>query len=218
MILMPVTVLLVDDQKMFREALHLLLAREPSIKILGEAGRGEDALRFCMKEMPMVILMDLHMPGMGGVETTRRLLEQHPNARILVLTALHQEEEVFAALRAGASGYILKTSSARQLVEAIQVVATGQSYLQPSVASVVVAGIGRQQVRAGWAAESAPRSLSSRERCIVHLLSEGRSNREIAMELDLAEGTVKNHVAHILGKLEVPDRNAAAARARMLNL
>lgn len=211
---------------MFREALRLLLSQQGTVRIIGEAGRGEDALRFCMQQTPRVVLMDLKMPGMSGVEATRRLLQQHPNMKVLVLTATVEEEEVFDALRAGASGYILKTSPARQLVEAIQIVALGQTYIQPAVASVLVAGLGRMgpiQPRMETPAATTPatppcRPLSDREQAILHWVTQGRSNKEIASELNLSEGTVKNHVSHILAKLGAADRTSAALRAKELGL
>lgn len=222
MILCPVDILLVDDQIMFREALRLLLSQQGTVRIIGEAGRGEDALRFCMQQIPRVVLMDLKMPGMSGVEATRRLRQQHPDMKILILTATVEEEEVFDALRAGASGYILKTSPARQLVEAIQIVALGQTYIQPAVASVLVAGLGRfgpmLPKQENVPNPVPPRPLSDREHAILYWMSQGRSNKEIALELTLSEGTVKNHVSHILGKLGAADRNSAALRARQLGI
>lgn len=223
MILCPVDILLVDDQVMFREALRLLLSQQGTVRIIGEAGRGEDALRFCMQQTPRVVLMDLKMPGMSGVEATRRLIQQHPNMKILILTATVEEEEVFDALRAGASGYILKTSPARQLVEAIQIVALGQTYIQPAVASVLVAGLGRlgpiqPRTENALPAVAPSRPLSDREHAILYWMSQGRSNKEIAGELNLSEGTVKNHVSHILAKLGAADRTSAALRARDLGI
>jgi DNA-binding NarL/FixJ family response regulator len=212
-------VLLADDQGLFREALGTLLDVRPEVDVVGEAADGEAAVWRAAELAPDVVLMDLHMPVLDGIAATRRLRVEQPAVRVLALTTFDDDEDVFAALRAGAVGYLLKDVSADRLVEAIQAAARGESVLQPSVAARVVARVARMP-------EEVPRRrpqplvvpLSDRELDVVRLLAEGRSNREIAAALFLAEGTVKNHVTNVLTKLGVRDRTQAALHARGLDL
>ncbi len=213
-----VRVLVVDDQALFREALVTLLGARPEVEVVGEAGDGQQALERAAALQPDVVLMDLHMPVLDGIATTRRLTVEQPGVRVLALTTFDDDEDVFAALRAGALGYLLKDVSADRLVEAVLAAARGESVLQPSVAAKVVARFARL--------DDAPRSrpqplvvpLSDRELAVLRLVADGRSNREIAAALFLAEGTVKNHVTNVLGKLGARDRTQAALRARALDL
>ena len=213
-----VRVLLVDDQALFREALGTLLDARPEVEVVGEAGDGHQALERAAALAPDVVLMDLHMPVLDGIAATRRLRVEQPGVRVLALTTFDDDEDVFAALRAGALGYLLKDVSADRLVEAVQAAARGESVLQPSVAAKVVARFAQL--------DDAPRSrpqplvvpLSDRELDVLRLLADGRSNREIATALFLAEGTVKNHVTNVLAKLGARDRTQAALRARALDL
>jgi DNA-binding NarL/FixJ family response regulator len=214
----PVRVLLVDDQSLFREALATLLGTRTEVQVVGEAGDGFQALRVCELLLPDVVLMDLHMPVLDGIAATRRLRVEQPEVRVLALTTFDDDEDVFEALRAGALGYLLKDVSSDRLVEAVLAAARGESVLQPSVAAKVVARLAQL--------DAAPRSrpqplvvpLSDRELDVLRLLADGRSNREIARELFLAEGTVKNHVTNVLAKLGARDRTQAALRARALEL
>jgi len=214
----PVRVLLADDQALFREALGTLLAVREEIAVVGEAGDGAEALRQAAALRPDVVLMDLHMPVLDGIAATRRLAIEQPEVRVLALTTFDDDEDVFAALRAGAVGYLLKDVSADRLVEALVAAARGESVLQPSVAAKVVARF------AQLPDDTAPRPqplvvpLSDRELDVLRLLADGCSNREIAGTLFLAEGTVKNHVTNVLGKLGARDRTQAALRARALGL
>ncbi|MGW5720188.1 response regulator [Amycolatopsis sp. NPDC003865] len=211
----PVRVLLVDDQALFREALATLLATHDGIDVVGEAGDGEEALRQVAALVPDVVLMDLRMPVLDGVGATRRLRGDHPGVQVIALTTFDDDEDVFAALRAGAVGYLLKDVSSARLIEAVLAAARGESVLQPSVAAKVVA-------RFAQLPEPRPQPLvvplSERELDVLRLLADGRSNREIAAKLFLAEGTVKNHVTNVLGKLGARDRTQAALRARDLGL
>ncbi len=211
----PVRVLLVDDQALFREALATLLATDDGIDVVGEAGNGEEALSRASELTPDVVLMDLRMPVLDGIAATRRLRLAHPDVQVIALTTFDDDEDVFAALRAGAVGYLLKDVSSARLIEAVLAAARGESVLQPSVAAKVVA-------RFAELPEPAPQPLvvplSEREREVLRLLADGRSNREIAANLFLAEGTVKNHVTNVLGKLGARDRTQAALRARDLGL
>ncbi|MEU7785329.1 response regulator transcription factor [Amycolatopsis sp. NPDC049159] len=214
----PVRVLLVDDQALFREALGTLLATHDGIDVVGEAGNGEEALSQAAALTPDVVLMDLRMPVLDGVGATRRLRRAHPAVQVIALTTFDDDEDVFAALRAGAVGYLLKDVSSARLIEAVRAAARGESVLQPSVAAKVVARF----AQLADAPEPRPQPLvvplSDRELEVLRLLSGGRSNREIATTLFLAEGTVKNHVTNLLGKLGARDRTQAALRARDLGL
>jgi DNA-binding NarL/FixJ family response regulator len=215
----PVRLLLVDDQALFREALTTLLGVRDEVLVVGEAGDGEEALRRAAELAPDVVLMDLRMPVLDGVAATRRLQLEHPEVRVIALTTFDDDEDVFAALRAGAVGYLLKDVSSARLVEAVVTAARGGSVLEPSVAAKVVARVARMP-----SDEPVPRPqplvvpLSEREVDVLRLLADGHSNREIAAALHLAEGTVKNHVTNVLGKLGARDRTQAALRARALDL
>lgn len=217
---LPIKILLVDDQASFREAMHAVLEFDGSVKIVAEAANGEEALRKTVEHQPHVVLMDLRMPVMSGAEATRRIRSLHPTVRVLVLTLFDQEEDVFDALRAGASGYVLKETPPAQLVEAIKIVAAGETYLQPSVATQVVTEFKRlsQPVQPSSEARHLASQLSQREAEILQHLMRGMSNKEIAAALGLTEGTVKNHMTRILGKLQVPDRTGAALKARDMGL
>jgi DNA-binding NarL/FixJ family response regulator len=214
----PVRVLLVDDQALFREALATLLAAHDGIDIVGEAGNGDEALRQAAALAPDVVLMDLRMPVLDGVAATRRLRADHANVRVIALTTFDDDEDVFAALRAGAVGYLLKDVSSARLVEAVVAAARGESVLQPSVAAKVVARFAQLPDASQPRPQPLVVPLSGRELDVLRLLADGRSNREIAAALFLAEGTVKNHVTNVLGKLGARDRTQAALRARDLGL
>ena len=215
----PVRVLLVDDQSLFREALATLLGVRADIDVVGEAGNGDEALAQVARLRPDVVLMDLRMPVLDGIAATRRLRVEQPGVRVIALTTFDDDEDVFAALRAGAVGYLLKDVSSARLVEAVLAAARGESVLQPSVAAKVVARFA--ELPAG---DAPPRPqplvmpLSARELDVLRLLADGRTNREIATELFLAEGTVKNHVTNVLAKLNARDRTQAALRAHALGL
>lgn len=214
----PIRVLLVDDQALFREGLRQLLSVQPNLVVVGEAANGEEALRSVPALEPQVVLMDLRMPILGGVEATRRLRVLDPHCRVIVLTTFDDDEEVFEALRAGAVGYLLKDAPAARLVEAILAAARGESFLQPSIAAKVVAEFSRLSRPRSSSAPGPIESLSEREREVLRQLACGKSNKEIASALNLVEGTVKNHMTNILGKLGVLDRTQAALRARELGL
>ncbi len=214
-----VRVLLVDDQALFREGLATLLGLNPELEIVGEAGDGAAAVELCARLRPEVVLMDLRMPMMDGVEATRRILAAQPAVRILVLTTFEEDEEVFAAVRAGAAGYLLKASPSEKLLEAIRAVAAGESVLQPSVTAKLLAEFNRMAVRTERrAVQPLPEPLSGRELGVLQCLCDGLSNKEIASRLGIAEGTVKNHMTNVLGKLGALDRTQAALRARELGL
>ena len=214
----PVRVLLADDQALFREALATLLEVRPEIEVVGEAADGAEALDRVAGLLPDVVLMDLHMPVLDGIAATRRLRVERPEVRVLALTTFDDDEDVFAALRAGAVGYLLKDVSSARLVEAVHAAARGESVLQPSVAAKVVARFAQLDDTPRPRLQPLVVPLSDRELDVLRLLADGRSNREIAAVLFLAEGTVKNHVTSVLGKLGARDRTQAALRARALDL
>jgi DNA-binding NarL/FixJ family response regulator len=218
----PVRVLVVDDQALFREALVTLLGARPEVEVVGEAADGHQALERSAALHPDVVLMDLHMPVLDGIGATRRLRVEQPGVRVLALTTFDDDEDVFAALRAGALGYLLKDVSSERLVEAVLSAARGESVLQPSVAAKVVARFAQLDAAQLDAPRRRPQPLvvplSDRELDVLRLLADGRSNREIAAALFLAEGTVKNHVTSVLGKLGARDRTQAALHARALEL
>ncbi len=211
-----IRVLIVDDQALFREGLRTLLSVQADIDVVGEAGDGIEAIQECARLKPDVVLMDMLMPRLDGVETTRRLHVEQPGCRVIILTTFDDDEYVFDGLRAGALGYLLKDAPSEKLLEAIRAAARGESFLQPSVAAKVVAEFSRLTDHPKG--EELIEPLSEREREVLQLLSSGASNREIAEALVIAQGTVKNHVTSILGKLGVRDRTQAAIKARELGL
>jgi len=209
-----IKILLVDDQPLFREGLRTLLSVHLDFEVVGEAGNGEEAIKLARSLLPLVVLMDLQMPVLDGVAATRRLHEEQPDCRVIVLTTFDDDEMVFDGLRAGAVGYLLKDAPSEKLAEAIRVAARGETFLQPSVAAKVVAEFARLSRKTVTTANPVIEPLSEREIEILRLIAQGASNREIAGTLFLAEGTVKNHVTSILGKLEARDRTQAALKAK----
>ena len=214
----PITILLVDDQPLFREGLRTLLSVQPDLKVVGEAGDGEEAIKLCRTLKPVVVLMDLQMPVLDGVEATRRLHHEQPDSRVIVLTTFDDDEMVFDGLRAGALGYLLKDAPSEKLAEAIRAAARGESFLQPSIAAKVVAEFARLTTKRSPPTQALIEPLSDREQEILVLIATGATNREIGNQLFLAEGTVKNHVTNVLGKLGVRDRTQAALKAREMGL
>ena len=216
---MTIRVLLVDDQELFREGLQTLLSVHGDIQVVGQACNGREAVDVAARVRPDLVLMDVRMPVLDGVRATRLLVEALPNCRVIVLTTFDDDEYVFDALRAGAAGYLLKDVPSARLVEAIRATARGESILEPSVAAKVIAEFTRVSSLVPAAQmEQLVEPLSERELEILALIARGDSNKEIAEQLYIAEGTVKNHVTHILGKLGVRDRTQAALKARELGL
>ena len=217
---MTIRVLLVDDQALFREGLSILLSIHSDIEIVGEANNGEEALQVAAQTSPDVILMDLRMPVLDGVAATRRLTQTQPDSRVIVLTTFDDDEHIFDGLRAGAVGYLLKDVTSDKLVEAIRATAGGQSFLQPSVAAKVISEFARMTSYQPPTTSSQPlvEPLSERELEVLQQVATGASNKEIAAQLFIAEGTVKNHLTNILGKLGVRDRTQAALKANELGL
>lgn len=211
--------ILVDDQSLFREALRTLLSLQPDFEIVAEAENGERAIALTKIHKPDVVLMDLRMPVMGGVEATRRIMTAMPDARVVVLTTFDEDEEIFEALRAGALGYLLKACSADKLNESVRAAAKGASVLEPAVTAKMMAELNRLCAKEGKkVAQPLADPLSDRELAVLKLLTEGCSNKEIGTRLNITEGTVKNHMTNVLGKLGVLDRTQAALRAREMGL
>jgi DNA-binding NarL/FixJ family response regulator len=211
-----IRILLADDQALFREALRTLISLQPDMEVVGEAADGEEALRIAQGVRPNVVLMDLQMPVMNGVTATRHLHADQPDCRVIALTTFGDDEYVFDCLRSGAVGYLLKDAPSETLFSAIRAAARGESFLQPSVTTRVLAEFTRLSDHRPANAAPLIEPLSEREREILRLIANGSSNREIADELFITEGTVKNHVTNILAKLDVRDRTQAALKARDL--
>jgi DNA-binding NarL/FixJ family response regulator len=211
-----VRILLVDDQALFREGVRTLLSMESSIEIVGEAANGVEAVDAARTVRPDLVLMDLRMPVMGGVEATRRVRDVSPQSRVLVLTTFQEDEEIFDALRAGACGYLLKDTPSEKLVDAIHAAVRGESVIEPSVAAKVVAEFARLS-SIGSPGVANP-LLSPREHDVLRQVARGRTNKEIASALHVTEGTVKNHLTNIFSRLGVLDRTQAALKARELGI
>jgi DNA-binding NarL/FixJ family response regulator len=209
-----VRVMIVDDQALFRAGLAALLEGADAVEVVAQAGGAAEALGTFARARPDVVLMDMHMPGTNGAECTRQLLASHPGVRVIALTTFDDDETVLAAIKAGAQGYLLKDATADQLVGAIHSVASGQSAMDPGVLHKVLGELRRAAGEAG----TEPHGLSERELHVLRGLMDGKSNKEIGHELSIAEGTVKNHLTSIFGKLGVTDRTSAALRARDLGL
>ena len=201
----PIRVMIVDDHKIVREGLRTLLSEERTIEVVAEATSGEEALQLAPDVLPTVVLMDLVLPGIDGLETTRRLKSTQPECRVLVLTSFTDDRQVHAALQAGATGYLMKDLLKPDLLSAIERAARDEPTLHPAAQ--------RALIRQATAPPSPLESLTQREGDVLRLIAGGRSNREIAAELHLSEGTVKGYVSTILSKLEVADRTQAALLA-----
>jgi DNA-binding NarL/FixJ family response regulator len=216
---MTIRLLLVDDQALFREGLRILLSVHADLEVVGEAADGKEAVELTADLKPDVALMDLRMPVLDGVEATRLIRQEHAQTAVIVLTTFDDDEDVFEALRAGAAGYLLKDVSSEKLVEAIRAAAQGGSFLQPSVAAKVIAEFTRISSQpAKPEAQPLVEPLSEREMEILAIMATGATNREIAGQLYITEGTVKNHVTNILGKLDARDRTQAVVKAQQLGI
>jgi len=205
-----IRVLIADDQAMVRSGLRLILETEDDFDVVAEAENGQEALRQTRLDKPDVVLMDVRMPVMDGLEATRQIAEQVPDTRVIVLTTFDVDDHVYGALRAGASGFLLKDAEADQLVEAIRVVASGDAIIAPSVTRRLIAEFaGRPQTQPVTGLDV----LTDRETEVLGLVAKGLSNAEIAEEIYISETTVKTHVSHILAKLHLRDRVQAVVVA-----
>jgi DNA-binding NarL/FixJ family response regulator len=213
-----IRILIVDDQRLMRHGLHTLLELEGDMAVVAEAEDGQTALDQYEAVQPDVVLMDIRMPRLDGVEATRRLRQRWPEARVIILTTFDDDAYVFDGLRAGALGYLLKDVSGQELAEAVRTVAAGGALIEPSVARKVLAEFSRLAEPTRPLLDRLPQPLTEREQEVLRLLASGANNRQIASRLFLAEGTVRNYVSTILDKLGVQDRTQAALRARELGL
>jgi len=206
-----IRILLVEDQTLMRQGLKTILDLEPGLQVVGEAQDGETGMHKTLALRPDVILMDIQMPGMNGIEATTAICAAWPQARIIILTTFGRDEYVFQGVRAGAVGFLLKDTPAENLVQTIRRVHAGEEFIQPEIASRLLRELIQPQ--------SVPfEPLTDRERDVVLLLAQGFSNRDIAEKLVVTEGTVKNHVSNILAKLQAENRTQAAEIARRYGL
>ena len=213
-----IRVIIVDDQKLMRNGLATLLELEGDIKVVAEAGDGQAGIAAYEQHLPDVVLMDIRMPGIDGVEATRRIMSQWPEANVIILTTFDDDAYIFEGLRAGAQGYLLKDISGEELAQAIRKVAAGGALIEPSVARKVIAEFARLEPAKRDVNDGLIDPLSEREIEILKLLAQGLNNKQIAVRLHLAGGTVKNYVSNILNKLGVTDRTQAALRGKELGL
>ncbi len=211
----PLRVLVADDHPFFRDGLRSLLASSPDTELVGEASTGEEAVSLAADLQPDVVLMDIQMPGISGIEATRRIVQDSPNIRVLVVTMFEDDGTVFRAMRAGARGYLLKGANYAEMLRAIRAVGNGEAIFSPEIALRL----------ANFFTEIHPASspqvfpeLSDREREVLDLIAQGHKNLEIAQRLYLSPKTVRNHVSNIFAKLQVADRAQAIIRAREAGL
>ncbi|MGP3917577.1 response regulator transcription factor [Nonomuraea sp. 10N515B] len=205
-------VLIVDDHPMYREGLVATLSRQPGVTVVGEAGDGAEAVELAVRLAPDIVLMDLHMPVMNGVEATGRLLAELPGVAIVVLTMLESDDSLAAAVRAGARGYLLKGAGRAEIVRALEVCRDGGAYFGPNAARALAGLVGAESRRT--VANPVLPELTEREVEILDLMARGLSNAAIASRLYVSDKTVRNYVSTVYGKLGVTDRAAAVARAR----
>jgi DNA-binding NarL/FixJ family response regulator len=205
-----IRVLITEDQTLMRQGLRTILELENGFQVVGEAGDGQEGIERALAVRPDLVLMDVQMPNMNGVEATRQLSALLPDTKVIILTTFDYDEYVFDGIKAGARGYLLKDMPASELLATLRRVHSGESIIQPSIAARMIAEFGRRQEPSSGSGEP----LTEREREVLRLLADGFSNREIATRLVLAEGTIKNHVSTILDKLHADNRTQAARMAR----
>jgi DNA-binding NarL/FixJ family response regulator len=211
----PLRVLVADDHPLFRDGLRALLSAAADVELVGEATTGREAIDLAAELQPDVVLMDIQMPDISGLDATRRVIEASPNIRVLMVTMFEDDRTVFAAMRVGARGYVLKGASSTEMLRAIQAVGDDEAIFRATIAARLMeyfAGVD--------SAPSAPvfPELTAREREILDLIAQGRTNAEIAARLVLSPKTVRNHVSNVFNKLQVADRTEAAIRARTAGL
>jgi NarL family two-component system response regulator LiaR len=206
----PITLLIVDDHKLVRWGVRTFLSTQSDIEVAGEAASGEEALQMVEEIVPDVALVDLIMPGMDGIEVTRRIKAISPRTQVIVLTSYHEDEHIFPAIRAGALSYLLKDIDSLELADAVRKAAAGEATMHSHVAARLVREL---QARRPTAAPPLTTSLTDREAEVLTLVAEGLSNTEIAARLVISENTVKSHVSNILSKLQLADRTQAAVYA-----
>jgi DNA-binding NarL/FixJ family response regulator len=207
-------VLVADDHPVFREGMRTLLRSLPDVQLVAEASTGSEAVALVNEHQPDVVVMDLHMPDLSGIEATRQIVQTHPHVGVLVLTMFEDDDSVFAAMRAGARGYLLKGAVPKEIVRALEAVAAGEAIFGPTIAKRVTDYFARPARTRGPAF---PR-LTEREHEVLDLIASGQSNSSIATRLSLSDKTVRNHVSNIFAKLQVADRAEAIVRAREAGL
>jgi DNA-binding NarL/FixJ family response regulator len=207
-------ILVADDHTLFRDGLRALLGSVPDTEVVGEAGTGDEAIARAAELQPDVVLMDIQMPGVNGIEATRRIVRDSPHVGVVVVTMFEDDDSVFAAMRAGARGYVLKGADQEEILKVIRAVAGGEAHFGPTIARRLL-GYFATPRPAAW--EAFP-DLTAREREILDLIARGRSNHEIAAHLYLSPKTVRNHVSNIFSKLQVADRVQATILAREAGL
>jgi len=210
-----IRIVLADDHPVYRDGLRALIDRSPDLELVGEAASGAEAVSMAAASSPAVVLMDIRMPGMSGIEATRQILEARPETRILILTMSEDDDSLFAAMRAGARGYLPKDADSEDLVRAIRAVAVGEVIFGESIATRLQAFFKADRARP--AANPFP-ELTDREDEVLELIARGQSNAEIARRLEISDKTVRNHVANVFNKLRVADRSQAIVRAREAGL
>ena len=216
-----IRVMICDDHALFRRGLIMVLEAEDDIEVVAEAEDGDDALEKAVEFVPDVVLMDVRMPGVDGIEATRRIAEKVPTARILMLTVSDEEEDLYEAIKAGATGYLLKEVSIEEVAPAARAVVAGQSLISPSMASKLLGEFSNLAKRAEERTSVPTPRLTERELEVLRLVAQGKSNREIAGDLYISENTVKNHVRNILEKLHLHTRMEAvmyAVREKLLDI
>jgi DNA-binding NarL/FixJ family response regulator len=211
----PLRVLIADDHPLFRHGIRALLSATPDCAVVGEAQTGEDAVALAATLQPDVILMDIHMPGVNGIEATRQILYTSPHIRILMVTMFEDDASVFSAMRAGARGYVLKDTEKAELLRAIRAVGSGEAIFSPAIATRLIEFFAAPHPAAP---PNAFPELTDREREILELIAQGKSNAVIASALILSSHTVRNYVSSIFSKLQVADRAHAIIRAREAGL
>jgi DNA-binding NarL/FixJ family response regulator len=216
-----IRVMICDDHALFRRGLIMVLEAEDDIEVVAEAEDGEDAVEKAAEFVPDVVLMDVRMPGVDGIEATRRIAEKVPTAKILMLTVSDEEEDLYEAIKAGATGYLLKEVSIEEVAPAARAVVAGQSLISPSMASKLLGEFSNLAKRAEERTSVPAPRLTERELEVLRLVAQGKSNREIAGDLYISENTVKNHVRNILEKLHLHTRMEAvmyAVREKLLDI
>ena len=212
--MIKIKILIADDQSIIREGLKLILDMEEDLEVVGVASNGQEALRLTEELDPDVILMDIRMPVLDGVMTTKKICEMYPSTKIIILTTFCDDQYIFEALKAGAKGYLLKDVPSNELADSIRMVMKGGMLIHPEVAVKVVRGLSNpikeQEISVG---SRLPEELTNREIEIIKLIGHGNTNKEIAAELYLSEGTIKNHITNILSKLYLRDRTQLALYA-----
>jgi DNA-binding NarL/FixJ family response regulator len=210
-----IRILVADDHAIFREGLQAVLGSEPDMEVVGEAANGTEVVERAARLRPDVILMDIQMPGINGIEATRRILDANPNVGVVVLTMFEDDDSVFSAMRVGARGYVLKGADPSEILKVLRAVAGGEAHFGPEIARRLVNFF---SIPAPASPEEALPELTARERDILGLIAQGHSNAIIAARLFVSPNTVRNHITHIFAKLQVADRAQAIVRARKAGL